>query len=71
MTLNGGISTVVSATLGSLLYSLFWERMTSAGVVIGTALSSSIAGIMWVLLKTLTSLHPNLDISKHFLLKLL
>ncbi|KAL5107643.1 Urea-proton symporter DUR3 [Taenia crassiceps] len=61
--LNGGINTVVSATLGSLLYSFFWERMTSAGVVIGTALSSSVAGSMWILLKSLTALHPNFDIS--------
>eukprot|EP00108_Taenia_solium_P006769 TsM_000244800 transcript=TsM_000244800 gene=TsM_000244800 len=67
MTLNNGISTVVSATLGSLLYSFLWKQMTSAGVVIGTALSSSITGILWVLLKTLAALHPNFDINSDIL----
>uniref|UniRef100_A0A915F0S5 Uncharacterized protein n=1 Tax=Echinococcus canadensis TaxID=519352 RepID=A0A915F0S5_9CEST len=45
VTLNDGVSIMVSATVGSLLYSFFWEQITSAGVVVGTALSSSMAGV--------------------------
>uniref|UniRef100_A0A158R6I2 Urea transporter n=1 Tax=Taenia asiatica TaxID=60517 RepID=A0A158R6I2_TAEAS len=62
-----GINVLVAATLGSLLYAFFWERMTSAGVVVGTALSTSIAGFVWVLMSTLVKFHPNFSIDAEIL----
>ncbi|EUB56560.1 hypothetical protein EGR_08586 [Echinococcus granulosus] len=62
VTLINGFNILVSATLGSLLYSFFWERMTAMGVVVGTALSTSMAGLVWVLMNTLIRLYPNLSI---------
>ncbi|EUB58606.1 hypothetical protein EGR_06593 [Echinococcus granulosus] len=64
VTLMIGINALVSATLGSLLYSFLWEGMTATGVVIGTALSTSMAGLVWVLMSTLVRLYPNLSIGK-------
>ncbi|CUT99409.1 conserved hypothetical protein [Echinococcus multilocularis] len=62
VTLISGFNILASATLGSLLYSFFWERMTAMGVVVGTALSTSMAGLVWVLMNTLIRLYPNLSI---------
>lgn len=47
----------------------FEEESTSVGVVIGTALSASIASILWALISTLVRFHPTLSIGKDFLAK--
>ncbi|KAL5106837.1 putative urea active transporter 1 [Taenia crassiceps] len=65
--LIAGINVLVAATLGSLLYALFWERMTSAGVVIGTALSTLMAAFAWILMSTLVRSYPSLSIDPDIL----
>ena len=64
MILNRTISTVVTTAVGSLMYALFWDKMTSLGLIAGSALSAASVIIAWTVMNTLRRLNPNFSIGK-------
>ncbi|KAM7543195.1 hypothetical protein Aperf_G00000009696 [Anoplocephala perfoliata] len=70
--LNGSVlsitvNTIVATTLGPIVYTFFWDGMTSAGVVIGIVLSASITAFLSFGLSNLYVANNNLAYSKDIL----
>ncbi|VDN13529.1 unnamed protein product [Dibothriocephalus latus] len=68
--INEAISTAVTGAVGSVVYSLFWGRLTGAAIVGGSTLSALLAILMWSTLYSLLrkSLLPAITYEEVFLI---
>uniref|UniRef100_A0A0R3T435 Aa_trans domain-containing protein n=1 Tax=Rodentolepis nana TaxID=102285 RepID=A0A0R3T435_RODNA len=60
---SNSIGSILTTTLGPLVYTFFWDGMTSNGIVIGTLLSTSIIAFMWHMLNLLEIIKVGKDLS--------
>nr|CDS33210.1 hypothetical protein HmN_000494700 [Hymenolepis microstoma] len=63
LALTDSISSILTTTLGPLVYTFFWDGMTSNGIVIGTLLSTSLIAFIWHMLHFLGGIAVDGDLS--------